>query len=163
MVEKKTAKEEKGKGKSSAKKDVKKEDAAKEERILLTTGKRKRSVARATFKPGNGRVKINSVPIELLQSEMIRMRIYEPLVIAGDEWKRFNININVTGGGIMGQADAARQAIAKGLSELLGSDVKKRFLEYDRSLLVYDFRRTEPHKPPRSSQGPRRYKQRSKR
>jgi small subunit ribosomal protein S9 len=46
---------------------------------------------------------------------------------------------------------------------MLGSNMKKIFMEYDRNILVYDPRRTEPHKPPRSSQGPRRYKQRSKR
>ena len=63
----------------------------------------------------------------------------------------------------MGQANAARQAIAKGLAQIMGDDVKKKFLEYDRNLLVYDSRRTEPHKPPHSSWGARRYKQRSKR
>jgi small subunit ribosomal protein S9 len=69
----------------------------------------------------------------------------------------------VKGGGTTGQVDAARQAIARGLVELLGGDLKQRYMAYDRNLLVFDPRRTEPHKPPRSSQGPRRYKQRSKR
>jgi len=69
----------------------------------------------------------------------------------------------VKGGGVFGQTEAARQAIAKGLVEIFGSELRQKFLEYDRNLLVFDPRRTEPHKPPRSSQGPRRYKQRSKR
>ncbi|MCK5548548.1 MAG: 30S ribosomal protein S9, partial [Thermoplasmata archaeon] len=81
----------------------------------------------------------------------------------GDAWKKYNIKVKTKGGGIIGQAQAARQAISRGLVQVLGEDVKKVFLGYDRKMLVYDPRRTEPHKPPRSSQGPRRYKQKSKR
>ncbi len=134
-----------------------------EKKIVFTTGKRKRAVARATFRPGSGRVKINSIPLEIVKPDMVRLLINEPLVLAGDGWKGYDIKVNVIGGGIMGQAEAARQAIARGLVEILGENVKKKFIEYDRNLIVYDPRRTEPHKPPRSSQGSRRYKQRSKR
>jgi small subunit ribosomal protein S9 len=137
--------------------------AKKMEGYAFTTGKRKRAVARASFRPGSGRIMINSVPLETMNNEMVRMKIGEPLVLAGDGWKKFNISVNVRGGGITGQADAARQAVAKGLAQLLGDDIKNRFLGYDRHLIVADPRRTETHKPPRSSQGPRRYKQRSKR
>lgn len=135
----------------------------KESEIVFVTGKRKRAIARARLKKGSGVIKINSVPLSLMQNEMLKLRIQEPLIIAGEEWKRFDISINVKGGGIMGQAEAARQAIAKGLVEYLGDGLRERYVSYDRNLLVYDPRRTEPHKPPRSSQGPRRYKQRSKR
>jgi small subunit ribosomal protein S9 len=131
--------------------------------IVFTTGKRKRSIARARFKPGSGSIRINNQPLELMPNEILKLKIKEPLIIAGDAWKKFDINIDVSGGGVMGQAEAVRQAIARGLAEYLGQNVKKEFLSYDRNLLVYDPRRTEPHKPPRSSQGPRRYKQRSKR
>ena len=127
------------------------------------TGKRKTAIARASIKPGKGMVKINSVPIELVQPEMARLRMQEPLILMGDEWKRFDIRVNVRGGGITSQADAARQAIAKGLAEMLGEEARKTFLSYDRNLLVYDPRRAETHKPPHSSWGARRYKQRSKR
>jgi small subunit ribosomal protein S9 len=163
--------EKKAKGKET-KKEVKKKEKAKpkpskketvQKGVVFTTGKRKRAVARATFRPGKGVIKINSRPLEFFTPEIIRMRINEPLTLAGNAWKSYDIRINVTGGGVTGQADAARQCIARGLSELLGPDIRKRFIEYDRNLIVYDPRRTEPHKPPRSSQGPRRYKQRSKR
>lgn len=142
-------------------KEVKKD--TKKKKIVFVTGKRKRAIARARFKEGTGRVKINSIPIDNISSEMIRLRIQEPLIIAGDSWKKFDISINVKGGGVAGQSEAARQTIARGLVQLLGAELKKRYVEYDRNLLVYDPRRTEPHKPPRSSQGPRRHKQRSKR
>lgn len=131
--------------------------------IILTVGKRKRAIARARFGPGKGIVKLNKVPIDLMNNEITRMKIMEPLLIAGDGWKKYDINVNIRGGGIMGQADAARQAIAKGLAQLMGAETKKKFIEYDKYMIVADSRRTEPHKPPRSSQGPRRYKQRSKR
>jgi small subunit ribosomal protein S9 len=149
--------------KETDKKETAKKETVKKKKMVFVTGKRKRAVARARFKEGTGRVKINSIPIDNITSEMLRLRIQEPLIIAGDSWKKFDININVRGGGTAGQSEAARQTIARGLVQLLGAELKKRYLEYDRNLLVYDPRRTEPHKPPRSSQGPRRYKQRSKR
>jgi len=131
--------------------------------VVFATGKRKRAVARARLKPGKGVVKINTQPLNLITNELVRLKIQEPLLLVGDAWKKFDIKVRVQGGGPIGQAEAARQAIARGLAELLGNEVKQTFLNYDRNLLVYDPRRTEPHKPPRSSQGPRRYKQRSKR
>lgn len=131
--------------------------------FAFTTGKRKRAIARARFKSGSGKITVNSTPLGIINNEIVKMKIREPLILTGDKWKKFDIKVNVKGGGITGQAEATRQAIAKGLAQLLGDEVKKRFLDYDRHLLIADPRRTEPHKPPRSSQGPRRYKQRSKR
>lgn len=140
-----------------------KEKPEKKGKQLLTVGKRKRAVARARFRLGNGNIELNSLPLEKWGKEITRLKVMEPLMLAGDAWKKFDIKINLRGGGETGQAEAARQAIAKGLVELLGGDMKKKFIEYDRTLLVFDPRRTEPHKPPHSSWGARRYKQRSKR
>ncbi len=135
----------------------------KAEKAIFTTGKRKKAVARARFREGKGVVKVNKKPLSLMANEIIRLKMQEPLILTGDAWKKYNISVNVKGGGMMGQAEAVRQAIAKGLAQLLGKATKDMFMEYDRNLLVYDPRRTEPHKPPHSSWGPRRYKQRSKR
>lgn len=129
---------------------------------IFTTGKRKRAVARAWFTPGKGTVRVNSVPLDSVKNAMIRLKIQEPLILVGDVWKSYDINVNVKGGGIMGQADAARQAISRGIV-IVHPEAKETFLKYDRFMLAYDPRRTEPHKPPHSSWGPRRYKQRSKR
>lgn len=131
-------------------------------KFVQTVGKRKRAIARAIVRPGKGVVKINSVPLDLIGGEMVRLKMSEPLILAGDAWKDFDILVNVSGGGVLGQADAVRQCIAKGLVEYL-PELKKVYLEYDRNLLVFDSRRTEPHKPGHSSWGPRRAKQRSKR
>ena len=131
-------------------------------KTIFTTGKRKRAVARARFTPGKGIIKVNTQPLNTIRNELTRMKMTEPLALVGDAWKKYDIRVTVRGGGLIGQADAVRQAISRGLAQLLPG-TKETFLRYDRFMMVYDPRRTEPHKPPRSSQGPRRYKQRSKR
>ena len=159
--------------KKETKKPVKKAVAPKKEKpkesgqakkVIFTVGKRKVAVARCTIRPGVGRILVNSTPVELIQNEVVRLMVSEPILVLGsDKWKAYDFDINLSGGGVMGQAEAARQSIARGLVEIFGGDVKAKFLEYNRAFLAYDPRRTEPHKSPRSSQGPRRYKQRSKR
>jgi len=136
----------------------------KKEKIITSIGKRKLAVARARIKSGTGKILINSKPLEFWGSELLRLRIKEPLILAGDLAKKVDISINVKSGGLTGQTDSIRMAIAKGLVDFFKSDdLKQRFLQYDRNLLVFDFRRTEPHKPSRSKAGSRRHKQRSKR
>jgi len=136
----------------------------KKPKIVVAVGKRKTAVARATVKEGKGRVTINSKPLERWGNEFLRMRIMEPLILAEDLAKKVDIKVNVRGGGTTGQTEAVRMAIAKGLVEFFNDEkLKERYLDYDRNLLVYDPRRTEPHKPSRSKAGPRRRKQLSKR
>jgi len=135
---------------------------AKKQKIINAVGKRKRAVAIATLRKGGGKIKINSKPLNLIEPRYVRMRIEEGIVLAGDTIKDVDIDVNVKGGGIFGQADAARIAICNALVKFDGK-LKDIFMNYDRSLLVSDPRRTEPHKPSRSSAGPRRKKQQSKR
>ena len=117
---------------------------------ILTSGKRKRAIARATTRPGNGIVKINNLVLDFYGSKMYRLKLKEPLIIAGDVANKVDINVNVIGGGIASQADASRLAIAKGLVEFSkSSKLKEDFLNYDRNLLVADVRRKETHKPNR--------------
>jgi len=133
-------------------------------KVVFATGKRKTSVARAVLKEGDGKVLINDIPLDLYEPEFERWRIREVFLLADKLAEKYDIKVNVRGGGISSRVDAIRQAIAKALVEATKSEeLKRRFLEFDRSLLVYDFRRTEPHKPSRSKQGSRRHKQRSKR
>jgi len=136
----------------------------KKQKITIITGKRKTSLARARLKEGAGKITINNVPLDIYQPEYTRLKIREPLILAGDLTKKVDININVRGGGVVSQADAIRQSIAKGMVDFFKNEnLKKVYLDYDRNLLVYDARRTEPHKPSRSRKGSRRHKQRSKR
>ncbi len=136
----------------------------KKEKVLQAVGKRKKAVARATIKAGKGKVRINSQLLDLIEPRYKRMRIREALMIAEDIAGKADISVSVSGGGVWGQADAARTAIANALVKWSRSDeLKQKYLKYDRFLMISDSRRTEPHKPSRSSAGPRRSKQQSKR
>jgi small subunit ribosomal protein S9 len=143
----------------ATKKDVKR-IKKEEKKVCIATGKRKRAVARAVIRPGKGVIKINSRPLEIIKNRYIRFRIQEPLILAGDIVNKYDIEVNVRGGGIFGQADAVRAAISRALVEM-EPDLKPIFLDFDRNLIVFDSRRTEPHKPSRSSRGPRAGKQQS--
>ena len=139
----------------------------KKEKIIFSVGKRDTAVAKAMVKPGSGKIEINSKPLEIWGSEQLRLWVKEPLILSDDLSKRVDIDVNVRGGGAVSQAEAVRQAIAKGLVNFSGSDaLRNRFLEYNRNLLVYDPRRNEPHHSSGkgcSKRGSRRHKQRSKR
>ena len=114
---------------------------------IITIGKRKTAIARAVISPGTGKIRINKIPLEIYQPEVARQKIMEPLLLAGDVWKQLDINVKVRGGGVMGQAEAARMSIARGIIRWFKSSrLKKLFLSYDRSMLVGDSRRKEMKK-----------------
>jgi len=128
--------------------------------IIQTTGKRKTSIARATVRKGVGQVRINQQPLEIVEPEIVRQKIQEPLLMVGDRWKNLNIAVDVAGGGIMGQASAARTAVARGLIEWLKDPaLAEMFKRYDRSLLVNDPRRKLPKRP--GGRGARKRRQKS--
>ncbi|MBS3056678.1 MAG: 30S ribosomal protein S9 [Candidatus Aenigmarchaeota archaeon] len=137
---------------------------AKGRSVVIIVGKRKKAVARAVAQKGHGIIRINNILIKNIQPSYRRMRIMEPILLAGKTAEGIDIDINVRGGGIWGQADASRTAIANAILNI-SNDKKlhEDYIQYDRSLLISDARRTEPHKPSRSSAGPRRTKQQSKR
>jgi small subunit ribosomal protein S9 len=116
--------------------------------VTNTSGKKKTAVARATVREGEGRVRINSKPVELVEPEMARLKMLEPFRIAGDELRgEMDVEIRVEGGGISGQADAVRTAIARGIVQHTNdAELRDAYLEFDRSLLVNDVRQSEPKK-----------------
>ncbi len=116
---------------------------------LVVSGKRKTAVAKATIEEGNGVVTFNKKPLTFL-SDLQQLEISEPLVIANDVLGglKFNIALNVIGGGIACQVEAGRLAIAKAIVKFTkNDDVKNAFLAYDRNMLVADTRRKEACKP----------------
>jgi small subunit ribosomal protein S9 len=117
-------------------------------KTINTSGKRKTAVARATLKEGKGRVRINSVPLEIYGTELIRMKISEPLLLYPDGVASVDVAIDVRGGGVMGQAEAARTALARGILKWHNDPlIKDLYLGYDRTLLVNDSRQKETKKP----------------
>jgi small subunit ribosomal protein S9 len=118
-------------------------------KVIQASGKRKTAIARAILKhPAKGQIKINNVPLHLYEPEIARLRIQEVLeIVTHPKIEKCDINIKVKGGGIMGQTDAVRIAIAKSINKFIGTKtIEKNFREYDDSLLSGDSRRTEPKK-----------------
>jgi len=117
-------------------------------KVVNTSGKRKTAIAKATVMKGQGRVRINNMPVELYEPMIARFKIMEPLTIAAGRVDDLDIDVTVAGGGFMSQANACRTAIAKGILEYTGDPtLKVSFLDFDRSLLVSDSRFKEPKKP----------------
>jgi small subunit ribosomal protein S9 len=117
-------------------------------KVLTTSGKRKTATARATVRKGTGIIRVNKTPVDIIQPELVRLKISEPLLIAGAEVsKSLDIDVDVRGGGMMGQAEAARCAIARGIVNWT-NDVALRdaYLAHDRNLLVNDVRVKESKK-----------------
>lgn len=116
-------------------------------RVIITSAKRKTAIARAIVQKGEGRVRINRLPIELVQPELVRLKLQEPLLIAEKRWQKLDIDVKVRGGGVMGQTEAARTAIARGILEFTGDDdLKQQYHYFDRTLLVPDTRFKLPKK-----------------
>ncbi len=116
-------------------------------KLALETGKRKTAIARAVVKPGKGRIYINDYALEYMNPEVARMKIQEPLLIAGDRAKAVDIRVGIEGGGVMGQAEAARIAIARALAGWTkSSELRKSFLAFDRVMIAGDQRVAEPKK-----------------
>lgn len=116
--------------------------------VVHVSGRRKSALARATLMPGNGIVRINSVLLDYYHPAIYKDMIKEPLIIAGDEAKKYDIKVKIQGGGVSSQAQAARLAIARALT-IVHRSLQQEFLNYDRTLLVADVRQKETHKPNR--------------
>jgi small subunit ribosomal protein S9 len=85
--------------------------------ITNTIGRRKTSVARIYMKPGNGAITVNKKPLtEYFPSEILRIIVAQPLETVS-ELGKYDISVNVKGGGTTGQAEAIRLAISRALVE----------------------------------------------
>ena len=122
---------------------------------VQTFGRKKTSTAVAFVKKGSGPIKINGIPISLLQPEILRLKTFEPVLLVGTEkFQQVDVRVRVKGGGTTSQIYAIRQAIAKGIvayyqkyvDEASKKAIKDVLIQYDRTLLVADPRRCEPKK-----------------
>nr|GMC78414.1 O-acyltransferase WSD1-like [Ipomoea batatas] len=118
-------------------------------------GRKKTAVAVTHCKRGRGLIKINGVPIELIQPEILRYKAFEPILLLGrHRFAGVDMRIRVKGGGHTSQIYAIRQSIAKALvafyqkyvDEQSKKEIKDILVRYDRTLLVADPRRCEPKK-----------------
>lgn len=119
------------------------------ENKIITSGKRKRAIARAIIVEGTGKVWINGKDYNNLHV-FDRLKIAEPLRITEHVLGKlnFDVEISVKGGGDKGQIEAARIALSRAILEFTKSkELEKSFLDYDWNLLVADVRRKETYKP----------------
>ena len=116
--------------------------------VTNTSGKKKTAIARATIRDGTGKVRVNSQPVELIDPELAQLKMLEPFRIAAEELRDdVDVDVSIEGGGVMGQADAARTAIARGLVQHTNdAELRDAYMEFDRSLLVNDVRQSESKK-----------------
>ena len=124
----------------------------KKDKNILTKAFKKMAVARVRLKEGAGSIKINGVPVFLHKPLAAQDIIMEPVILAREVFGLhfeygLDIDANVAGGGIMGQAYAVRTVVGKALLKWGESEeLKKIYHDYDRSLFIDDVRRKEPKK-----------------
>ncbi len=113
---------------------------------ILRSGKRRTAIARAIIKAGIGRVLINGKPIEIIEPEIVRMKLLEPLYFLDSKTRdSVDIKVKIKGGGFIGQTEAARTAIARVLLSWTESEqLREKYTQYDRHMIVGDPRRREP-------------------
>ena len=110
---------------------------------IHTIGRRKGAVARVYLKPGSGTLTINDRPFDqYFGRQVLRMILRQPLVLLS-QVDKFDININVAGGGMSGQAGAARLGIARALCEF---NIENRKPLKAEGLLTRDAREVERKK-----------------
>ena len=118
-------------------------------KVVVASARRKMARARVVIREGRGRILINGTPLEIIEPEIARLKIFEPIYLAGEEIiSKVDIIGKSYGGGVMGQASALRTAIARALVAWTESEeLKDLYYRYDRHLLIEDPRQTEPKKP----------------
>src|SRR5712692_4695048 len=116
-------------------------------KVKLYSGARKTARATASIYPGTGRIRVNGRILELCEPEAARMHMIAPALVLWDMRDRFDLDVKVSGGGFMGQADAAAMAIARAyVDQPRGNEAKARMNAYNKYLLSGDPRQTEPKK-----------------
>ena len=116
---------------------------------MITSGKRKTAIAKASIKSATGIITINRKSIAAF-TMLQQLELNEPLILAKEVLGElnFDVSINVRRGGMASQIEAARLAMARAIVEFTGNDkVKQAFVNYDRNMLVADTRRKEAYKP----------------
>lgn len=130
-------------------------------KIDLYPGQRKTSRATATISKGNGKVRINNIPAEVMEPEVAREVVLVPIHLIGEIRNRIDLSVRVHGGGFMGQAFASAVAISRALtgegkggkdpkdhplSKSIREEIRRKITEYDRHYLAGDPRQTESKK-----------------
>ncbi|NCO84796.1 MAG: 30S ribosomal protein S9 [Candidatus Huberarchaeum crystalense] len=125
---------------------------SKKTKTNIGTGKRKSAVSRTYLKKGSGKVIVNNVLAESLTPKIISKIILEPIFVGREIVDNFlkdkDIYVSVVGGGVMGQAQAARTAIGqlllKSIPTIEAKQLKEIYSKYARYLFISDVRAKQP-------------------
>lgn len=112
--------------------------------VVNTVGRRKAAIARVFVKPGNGNITINQKPLDVYFSlDILKYEVKQPLMVTETEGT-YDVVVNLIGGGIKGQAEAARMGIARALCEV---NSEYRAVLKKNGFLTRDSREVERKKP----------------
>ena len=121
---------------------------AKKPKVVLSRGKRKEAIARASVRSGSGNIIINGKNWKVYFADPhFQLYLQDLLNLIGKKLNKLDIKINVKGGGIVGQLQAVRTAIARGVVAYTQDEtLEQQIDEYDKFVLTEDARRVEPKK-----------------
>ena len=119
---------------------------------------RKTANAHVYITKGVGKVRVNNVPIDMIEPVVAREVILTPLEISGELRDKIDVSVRVNGGGFMGQSYAAATAITRALigwtkskkdpkdhpfTKSIRTDLRKKVNEFDKYLISGDARRKD--------------------
>ncbi len=114
--------------------------------VTNTSGRRKTAVARIYLKEGNGDILVNGKDYKVYFPTLPLQYVVNQSLLVSEAIGKYSINVNVAGGGVSGQAEAVRLAIAKAIVEL---DPEKKPALRAKGLMTRDSRMVERKKPGR--------------
>ena len=113
--------------------------------VVNTVGRRKAAVARVFVKPGNGQITINQRALEVyFPLNILQYEVKQPLLVT-NTLEQYDVTINLDGGGIKGQAEAARMGIARALCQIDAEQYRS--ILKKNGFLTRDSREVERKKP----------------
>ncbi|MCB0374343.1 MAG: 30S ribosomal protein S9 [Sinomicrobium sp.] len=111
--------------------------------VIHKIGRRKTAVARVYIAEGEGKITVNKRELkDYFPTDILQYKVLQPLTLTGSA-DRYDVKVNVYGGGITGQAEAVRLAISRALCEV---DAENRSTLKPEGLLTRDPRMVERKK-----------------
>jgi len=113
---------------------------------IVVNGRVKTAIARAVFRPGSGKIMIDSKPLDIW-TQQASFKAMEPLLLLPDLFSNVDVNVTTTGGGPSSQSRAVMVALSRGIVRWTRSGTARKMLRtYDRTMLSGDYRYKEPKK-----------------